>query len=117
MAREITAQLKLEDGYEAHINNLYSHDSLHYLVYLHLLLLDQNDFDLKQPVTMQFSTFLFATLALAVSSAWAKDATSDDDPTCLTTCRDDPYPCQGGWVSTQLDVDDEVCVHSNYPSA
>ena len=67
---------------------------------------------------MQFSSFLLATLALAVSSAWAQDATSDDTPTCLTACRDDPYPCQGGWVSTQLEVeDDEVCVHSNYPSA
>jgi hypothetical protein len=67
---------------------------------------------------MQFSSFLFATLALAVTSVWAQDATSDDKPTCLRICRDDPVTCQAGWVSKQIGAEDEdVCVHSSYPLA
>ncbi|CAI7625665.1 unnamed protein product [Penicillium glandicola] len=56
---------------------------------------------------MHFSSFLFATLALAATTVWAQD----DAPTCLSTCRDDPYTCPGGWVSTELsdEGDDEPC--------
>jgi len=64
---------------------------------------------------MQLSSFLFATLALAVSSAWAQDSTSDDTPTCLRICRDDPITCQADWVSTQVAAEgEEVCLHGSY---
>jgi hypothetical protein len=65
---------------------------------------------------MQFSSFLFATLALAVSSVWAQDATSDDSSTCLRICRDEPIKCQAGWEPTNLGGEgDDVCLHSSYP--
>ncbi|KAJ5748653.1 uncharacterized protein N7511_010349 [Penicillium nucicola] len=64
---------------------------------------------------MQLSSFLFATLALAISSAWAKPDASDDEPTCLRICRDDPVTCQAGWISTQVAAEgEEVCFHSIY---
>ncbi|KAJ5385125.1 hypothetical protein N7517_003036 [Penicillium concentricum] len=65
---------------------------------------------------MQLSSFLFATIALAVSSAWAQaEGATSNDPTCLRICRDDPVECQAGWVSTQIGAEgEEVCIHSKY---
>lgn len=65
---------------------------------------------------MQLSSFLLAALAFAVSSAWAQDAASGDEPTCLRICRDDPITCQADWVSTQVAAEgEEVCIHLSYP--
>ncbi|KAJ5948648.1 hypothetical protein N7454_001955 [Penicillium verhagenii] len=61
---------------------------------------------------MQLSFLIHAALALAISSAWAQDApaTSDNTPTCLRICRDDPVACQGGWVSSQIAAEgEEAC--------
>lgn len=63
---------------------------------------------------MQFSSFLFATLGLAVAGVWAKDDIPEDGATCLRLCRDNPVPCQAGWVSTQMGAEGkDVCFCPN----
>ncbi|KAJ5827575.1 hypothetical protein N7447_004338 [Penicillium robsamsonii] len=56
---------------------------------------------------MQLSSFLFATIALSVSSAWAAQGATSDDATCLRICRDDPIDCQAGWIPSQIAAEGE----------